>query len=287
MLKNNHTFKQAKANLRKILDSVPIQNHFRLHRCNDFVLPRYWSFTNRTNKDFHIAFIRSGSGAYYLKKDREAMERGKIIFISSGYNHSRKLDQEDIPRIALFRFGIYDNTVLDLVKSVFEPFAFAFIPWEISKYNELFTILVRAFKQGMSSYEEKQCGALLCTLICEIYRDISDILTDSTTEDARLIRAAEYVKNNVSRNITIDEMANQAEISRNYFRQLFKKHYGMTPKKFVIISRINRASLLLSESDCTVKQVAEMLGYVDQYTFSKQFKAIMGYPPSDTIKFRS
>jgi len=40
----------------------------------------------------------------------------------------------------------------------------------------------------------------------------------------------------------------------------------------------------LAESDCTVRTAAELLGYPDPYTFSKQFKAVRGYPPSRNKK---
>ena len=77
MSKSNSRIEEAEHNLSAILRTVPYKNYFRLQRCNDFVLPSTWEFTNRVNDCFHIAFIRGGHGAYYFEREKEEMEKWK------------------------------------------------------------------------------------------------------------------------------------------------------------------------------------------------------------------
>ncbi len=90
----------------------------------------------------------------------------------------------------------------------------------------------------------------------------------------------DYARDNIFNELLIDKMVEISGLSKNHFRNLFKKHVGMTPKAYIINEKIKEAKIVLAESDCSIKQVAEMLGYPDQYSFSKQFKSVTGYAPS-------
>ena len=79
-------------------------------------------------------------------------------------------------------------------------------------------------------------------------------------------------------------MARQASMSMDHFIRVFRRHAGVTPREFVIESRITAARGLLQLSSLGISQIASQLGYVDVYAFSKQFKARTGQPPSS---FRS
>ena len=54
----------------------------------------------------------------------------------------------------------------------------------------------------------------------------------------------------------------------------------MTPKQFIVRSRIDQACQLLETTSLSVKQVAAALNYRDEYFFNRQFKAVIGAPPN-------
>ncbi len=280
MSKCNNDVKQAMVHLANILKTIPEQNYINVDACNDFVLPLYWGFKDRTNTNFHIAYIRDGSGSYYFGQEEIKMEKGMLYFISSGYTHSRTLNPDNIPTIVLIRFDLCKNNNEYLSSPLFIPFAFAYNMHPRIKYNDLITKLSKTYNNSESTYASLQCSAILTEILCEIYQDIA-VLSSRNAPDPRLQRAAKLVSDNLFRKLSVDEMAEEAELSKNHFRSLFKISYGMTPKNYIIHAKINAALTLLAESDCTIGQISDMLGYADQYSFSKQFKAVMGYSPSD------
>ena len=75
-------------------------------------------------------------------------------------------------------------------------------------------------------------------------------------------------------------LAAQAKCSVDHLIRIFKRHKGVTPWEFVIRCRIEKASNLLRFSGHSISQVADMLGYADIYSFSRQFKAHTGRTPS-------
>jgi AraC-like DNA-binding protein len=79
-------------------------------------------------------------------------------------------------------------------------------------------------------------------------------------------------------------LAAQAHCSVDHLIRVFKRHKRVTPWEFVIRCRIEKASNLLRFSSHSVSQAADLLGYADIYSFSKQFKAHTGRTPTQYRK---
>ena len=79
-------------------------------------------------------------------------------------------------------------------------------------------------------------------------------------------------------------LAEQASCTVDHLIRIFKHHQGVTPWEFVIRCRIEKAGHLLQCSSYTVSQIADLLGYADIYSFSKQFKAHTGQTPTQYRK---
>ena len=81
--------------------------------------------------------------------------------------------------------------------------------------------------------------------------------------------------------ITNKNLAEICNISEIYFRKLFLKAYGVTPKQYIIDTRIKRAKQFLSDGNLKVISVAEECGFSNQYHFSRIFKEKTGVTPTD------
>lgn len=79
--------------------------------------------------------------------------------------------------------------------------------------------------------------------------------------------------------LSVPKIARQIGISPNYLGNLFKKAEHMSITEYIAAVRVNQAKLLLAHSMKPVSEVAESLGYSNQYYFSSHFKKITGYSP--------
>lgn len=77
----------------------------------------------------------------------------------------------------------------------------------------------------------------------------------------------------------------QTGYSLSHFRKLFRDATGLPPVEFLIRQRIDRAKILLQQSDSTVslRQIAEQCGFSDPYYFSRQFKKLEHMSPTEYI----
>jgi AraC-like DNA-binding protein len=67
--------------------------------------------------------------------------------------------------------------------------------------------------------------------------------------------------------------------SADYFSTLFKKETGIQLKKFIDQEIYKTAIRMLKYSDDSIHEIAEKLGFSDQFTFSHFFKRVSGESP--------
>ena len=84
--------------------------------------------------------------------------------------------------------------------------------------------------------------------------------------------------------ITNETLAKKCNISEVYFRKLFLKNYGTTPKQYIIQARINKAMQLLTDGMMKINTISEICGFTNQYHFCRVFKEKTGLTPTEYMK---
>jgi two-component system, response regulator YesN len=91
-----------------------------------------------------------------------------------------------------------------------------------------------------------------------------------------------YIRENFRRDIRLGEISEKLGITTDYLSKAFKRHTGETPLKHIIKLRMNEAKqLLASNPSLDVRTVGEIVGYEDQFYFSRVFKIHVGLYPSE------
>lgn len=83
---------------------------------------------------------------------------------------------------------------------------------------------------------------------------------------------------------TVEKLAAAVAMSRSAFALRFKALVGAAPMEYLAHCRIQKASRLLHESDMSIGQIADTIGYDSEMSFNKAFKRHVGVPPG---KFRT
>lgn len=97
----------------------------------------------------------------------------------------------------------------------------------------------------------------------------------------KLQKVMAYIRLHSKENITLEELCNVSNFSRQHLIRIFRREFGMTPKAYVSLYRVNCAKeLLFRDRTLTVKEVAEEMGFEDQHYFSRLFVRVTGQTPS-------
>ena len=133
--------------------------------------------------------------------------------------------------------------------------------------------------------EDKYSNTIVSAKITELLLKISRSLenqnkssVDVKTEKMLMdIRTKMY--QNCGENWNIEQMAKELHFSVSRFHSLYKAQFGVSPKQDLQQIRINYAQNLLMQENATVSQVAELIGYKNEYYFIRKFKEVIGKTP--------
>lgn len=96
---------------------------------------------------------------------------------------------------------------------------------------------------------------------------------------AWLEKAERILKNSPEEKIPLPTLARRLGLSYESFRKNFKKLTGLSPAQYHLTERIRAASSLLYSYELSNKQIAERLGFSDEFHFAKLFKKFTGQTP--------
>lgn len=82
-------------------------------------------------------------------------------------------------------------------------------------------------------------------------------------------------------NISVEMMSYSLKLDRKYLSSLFKRTIGIPPQQYLLNFRMAKACELLTETNCTIGEIARSVGYQDPLLFSRMFKKVKGCSPTD------
>jgi AraC family transcriptional regulator len=97
---------------------------------------------------------------------------------------------------------------------------------------------------------------------------------------AQLRRVLDYIHDNPERDLTLDEIAAVANLSKFHFAKSFRAAMGIAPHQYIVKTRIEKARKLLAVDSISVEEVANRVGYSDKSHFAAQFSKIVGVSPN-------
>jgi AraC-like DNA-binding protein len=121
-------------------------------------------------------------------------------------------------------------------------------------------------------------------VITEILLSCRNISVEYGKKDSFTEKAALKLTEKLAEKISLPNLAAEFNMSYSKFRREFKKRSGEAPGSYRKRKRFEKAQIILAENNLTIGQIAEKLGYVDIYTFSKHFKKYFGISPTEFRK---
>jgi AraC-like DNA-binding protein len=103
--------------------------------------------------------------------------------------------------------------------------------------------------------------------------------TKGRLDRRRLFRVLDHIDRHLEDDLTLDDMASIACLSRFHFARAFKQAVGQSPCRYVIARRLDRAEVLLTEGETPLVEIALSLRFSSQANFSRAFRQSKGMAP--------
>ncbi|MBQ9070602.1 MAG: helix-turn-helix domain-containing protein [Clostridia bacterium] len=246
-----------------------------------------------------IGICVSGSGEYYIGDKIYRYKEGDVQIIRPFVPHYAVSDGKGLTQIVFFTFdivklmqlaGMLDPEKIMLMKNIELPLNGIFSPDE---YPELTFLVKRILEKSKSDddYTDMSVafniGDFLIT--SQKYASKQNILPEEEILEREYDRIAPAI-NRINLNISDSSMLTESELAEacgmgvSNFRRLFAIETGMSPKAFIIKTRLSYAEYLLKNTNMTVLAIAEHVGYSEVAGFNKIFSATFKISPSQYRK---
>ena len=114
------------------------------------------------------------------------------------------------------------------------------------------------------------------------FEENTDVPAEKEQDDMALIQ--QYIRDNISRRITREELSDLVHLSPEYLSRLFHTETGRTLQDFIISEKLEYAKELLEKTRFSVSVISSKIGYDNFSHFSRSFKSYTGLSPQDYRK---
>ena len=96
--------------------------------------------------------------------------------------------------------------------------------------------------------------------------------------------AVQYIEDRCFYRLTVEDVADHVGVERTYLYRIFKRELGCSVSEYIQKRKINKAQTLLLESNITATEIANSLCFDSVSHFSKAFKRLTGFTPTEYRK---
>lgn len=237
---------------------------------------------------YEIVYVESGFYYVILDGKKHVVPPGNCIFFAPNSYHS---GDENIPinatvKIVSFecssqQIGRFDNRVFALTDTQKQLFLQAF---ESAKNTVEHTPGHNLKLKDTATFADLQCAKNQLELfLIELYKSTPSIPKPSgktTAKKAEFTQISDYLKANLHRAITLDDICAECSVSLSKLKALCSFYCGCGPIDYLISLRIIRAKYLILEGKLNFSEIATKTGFASPHYFSRVFKERTGLTPS-------
>ena len=238
------------------------------------------------SKEYILIYCLEGHGWIELETGRHELVPNSYFIIPRNTAHKYGAKKEDPWSIYWIHFTgssakhFYKKYKLSNSSNGYMP-KIVQIPFEerrIKYFNGIISLLESGYSREIVEYVNISLWQLLASFI---YNDFFSKIRHQSKDTNIVDTAINYMKENIDRSISVDELAGHLNYSNSYLYSLFKEETGYSPIHYFNHLKIQKACQYLSFTNLSIKEISFELGFSDPFYFSRLFKKLMELSPTE------
>lgn len=250
--------------------------------------------------DFNeLVFIVKGKGIQVIEQNEYVVTAGDVFVLQGNQKHYFR-DAKGIEIVnVMFSPKTRDKLISPLVKKM-EGYNAMFVlesnyrakhhlknnlhleRSELARMEFILNSMIQELLNKQAGYKTL-LGNKLEEIMILLSRSYSDLEATEAKSLVRIEKVIDFLENNFSEKIYLEELADIAYMSPRNFQRIFKKALGETPSSYIMQMRLQAARKQLRTTNHAVSEVAMSCGFSDSKYFIKCFKKEFSITP---VKFR-
>ena len=184
----------------------------------------------------------------------------------------------------------YGKPAQDFVENIVDNESISFYRFskDMNSHRAVFSILKKLSELEMNKTEfyTYEVLVLLSTLWLEMQKCMKlPVQQHKTVIYNRMQKILEYIEEHYGEKISLDALANSANISKSECLRCFKATLQITPYRYLLEYRLSKAAELLINTDEPISKIADQVGFSQISHFGKCFKEKTGCSPKDYRRY--
>ena len=249
----------------------------------------YESVLRHSHEFVEMVYVESGSAVQKVNAETVELKAGDMFVIADDSEHSMRptCEENDFKVVNI----IWCKDFIEFDYSAFSPLT----PVNISSRQDMISLVY----QALSAYEgnEKYCDGIMRGCIYFLLSGLGRMidgasgLKNTRNHCADYVElAVRYISDNFYKKITLADVAGYVGLSSGYLQKLFNRERQTSVIEYLLRYRVEQSCKLLIESDKTVSEISDLIGFSDIKNFHYAFKRVTGMTPNEyrrTHKIRS
>ena len=260
---------------------------------NDISIPRNPGFqVMHWHEDLQLIYVLDGEIEVQTLDEKIALEKGNGIFINKNTVHHVK--RKGLCHYKSFIFPDYflkfyfNSPANDFVSRITEnkKIGFLFFDKNIDWCKNILEKLEKlsSLEKDGNGFYIYQILVLLSRIWLHLIRNVQiPIENHKNVTSERMKKFLECIEKNYAENITLEQLAKCANVSKSECLRCFRKSLGCTPYNYLLEYRLSRAATLLKNTNDSIAEISSKVGFNQTSHFGKCFREKTGLSP---LKFR-
>lgn len=209
------------------------------------------------------------------------LSQGDLFFYSPNDYHSQYTDNKKSCSYLTVSFDMDFNDISLISNKVFSP------------TKEIYTIISKLMKELNSTH--LYCDELSICYLKELVLKILSMDFESTIikpvnkvqqyyDDTLLNNILKFINDSLYDYLDIKTICDKFNISSSKLHLLFKKNLDTTVKLYINDLKLKKSKELIKESNYTISEISEILGFNSIHYFSNKFKKVYGFSPTEYLR---
>ncbi len=225
--------------------------------------------------NFELQLILEGTIRVIVAGKTVELHKGEAILLAPGTHHRTLVEQDTYSRLVLVvnaeKYGILQ------MEKQFSVFRF-------DQETEAVCLLLKKGENSRETFRKELRQALVTQLVIRVFQklNVSVEMPSAEEDELRMIRVHlidRYFEYHYMDRGGMPKLAESLNLSCRQLGRLLQTHYGMNFQEKVTLERMQRAALLLLETELTSTMIAEKVGYSSETTFFQNFRKWFSMTP--------
>lgn len=229
-------------------------------------------------------YTMSGIGKIEIEGKSYTLKEGQAFLVSLPSNHHYFFPGGSEPweYIFLTLYGFEAERAWSYIMKRTGPILE--IPSDSSLIDSIFSIYKETRKGHVK--DAYYASALGYRFLMELIR-FTKTNTNYDVMPATIKKAIKYMEDHSYKDLSVEEISEEINLSRYYFSKIFKKQLNVTPMQYLTQLRIKKATYLLMQTNKTINEIAMEVGFKNGNYFNKVFKKTLGVSAGEFRKDQS